>query len=95
MRNSIHHFNSSPEVIHLAVMRDIRYPQSLREEEDNLYERGPASTIQSISTRSPFDRGCFAAVAPLIGPNPVNLLMAKSGREVNDEIMAFNWLAKK
>lgn len=95
MRNSFRHFNSSPEVIHLAVMMDIRYAQSLREEEDNLYEQGPASTIQSISTRSPFDRGCFAAVAPLIGPNPVNLLMAKSGREVNDEIMAFNWLAKK
>ncbi len=45
MCNPFRYFNSSPQVIRLAVMMYIRYPLSLREVEDNLYERGPASTI--------------------------------------------------
>ena len=34
------YFNSSPEVIRLAVMTYIRYPLSLRQVEDLLFERG-------------------------------------------------------
>src|SRR3982750_4866216 len=34
------YFNSSPEVIRLVVMRYIRYPLSLRNVEDLLFERG-------------------------------------------------------
>ena len=41
MCNPFRYFNSSPEVIRLAVMMYIRYPLLLREVEDNLYERGP------------------------------------------------------
>ena len=33
-------YNSSPEVIRLAVMMHIRYPLSLRQIEDLLFERG-------------------------------------------------------
>ncbi len=40
MRNSFRYFNSSPEVIRLAVMMYIRYPLLLRQVEDILFERG-------------------------------------------------------
>ena len=40
MRNPFRYFNSSPEVIRLAVMMCIRYPLSLRQVEDILFERG-------------------------------------------------------
>jgi putative transposase len=40
MRNPFRYFNSSPEVIRLAVMMYIRYPLSLRQVEDLLFERG-------------------------------------------------------
>ena len=40
MENPFRCFNSSPEVIRLAVMMYIRYPLSLRQVEDLLFERG-------------------------------------------------------
>ena len=40
MHNPFRYFNSSPEVIRLAVMMYIRYPLSLRQAEDILFERG-------------------------------------------------------
>ena len=40
MRSPFRYFNSSPEVIRLAVMLYIRYPLSLRQVEDILFERG-------------------------------------------------------
>ncbi len=40
MRNPLRYFNSSPEVIRLTVMMYIRYPLSLRQVEDLLFERG-------------------------------------------------------
>jgi putative transposase len=40
MKNPFRFFNSSPEVIRLAVMMYIRYPLSLRQVEDLLFERG-------------------------------------------------------
>ncbi len=40
MRNPFRYFNSSPEVILLTVMMYIRYPLSLRQVEDLLFERG-------------------------------------------------------
>ena len=39
MKNPFRYFNSSPEVIPLAVMMYIRYPLSLRQVEDLLFER--------------------------------------------------------
>ena len=38
--NPFRYFNSSPEVIGMAVMLYIRYPLSLRNVEDLLFERG-------------------------------------------------------
>ena len=40
MRNPFRYFNNSPEVIRLAVLLYIRYPLSLRQVEDLLFERG-------------------------------------------------------
>ena len=40
MNNPLRYFNRSPEVIRLAVMMYIRYPLSLRQVEDLLFERG-------------------------------------------------------
>jgi len=40
MKNSFRYFNSSPEIIRLTVMMYIRYPLSLRQVEDMLFERG-------------------------------------------------------
>ncbi|MCZ6814633.1 MAG: DDE-type integrase/transposase/recombinase, partial [Alphaproteobacteria bacterium] len=40
MCNPYRYFNSSPEVIRLAVMMYIRYPLSLRQGEDILFEGG-------------------------------------------------------
>ena len=40
MKNPIKYFKTSPEVIRLAVMMYIRYPLSLRQVEDILFERG-------------------------------------------------------
>ena len=46
MRNPFRYFNSSPELIRSAVMLYVRYPLSLRQIEDLLFERG-------IDIRSP------------------------------------------
>ena len=40
MQNPFRYFNSSPEVIRLTVMMYIRFPLSLRQVEDLLFERG-------------------------------------------------------
>ena len=40
MRNPFRYFNSSPEVIRLAVIMYVRYPLSLRQVEDLLFKRG-------------------------------------------------------
>jgi putative transposase len=37
--NPFRHYNSSPEIIRLAVMMYVRYPLSLRNVEDMLFER--------------------------------------------------------
>ena len=40
MQNPFRYFNSSPEIIGLAVMMYVRFPLSLRQVEDLLSERG-------------------------------------------------------
>jgi len=40
MKNPFRYFNSSPEIIRLAVLMYIRFPLSLRQVEDLLHERG-------------------------------------------------------
>ena len=40
MKNPFRYFNSSPEIARLAVMMYVRYPLSLRQVEDLLFERG-------------------------------------------------------
>jgi putative transposase len=40
LKNPFRYFNSSPEIIRLTVMMYVRYPLSLRQVEDLLFERG-------------------------------------------------------
>ena len=40
MQDPFRYFNNSPEVIRSAVMLYVRYPLSLRQVEDLLFERG-------------------------------------------------------
>ena len=40
MKNPFRYFNSSPEIIRLTVMMYVRYPLSLRQVEDLLFDRG-------------------------------------------------------
>jgi putative transposase len=39
-RSPFRYFKTSPEIIRLAMMRDVRFPLSLRNVEDLLHERG-------------------------------------------------------
>jgi putative transposase len=48
MRNPFRYFNSSPEVIRLTVMMYVRYPLSLRQVEDLLFERGIAICHETV-----------------------------------------------
>ena len=48
MNNPFRYFNSSPEVIRLAVMMYIRYPLSLRQVEDILFERGIGISHETV-----------------------------------------------
>ena len=72
MNNPFGYFNSSPEVSRLAVMMYIRYPLSLRQVEDIMFERGidichetvrywwhrfgPIRRIESVSLTVPFQQ---------------------------------------
>ena len=48
MKNPFRYFNISPEVIRLAVLMYIRYPLSLRQVEDLLFERGVDVSHETI-----------------------------------------------
>ena len=48
MRNPFRYFNSSPEVIRLAVMMYVRYPLSLRQVEDLLCVPKTLSALRSL-----------------------------------------------
>ena len=48
MENSLRYFNSSPEVIRLAVMLYVRFPLSLRQVEDLLHERGIDVSYETV-----------------------------------------------
>ena len=62
MRNPFRYFNSSPEVIRLAVMLYIRYPLSLRQVEDLLFERGIGICCETVRAWSNRFGPKFAAV---------------------------------
>jgi putative transposase len=47
-RNPFRYFNSSPEVIRLAVMMYVKYPLSLRNVEDLLAERGIDVSYETV-----------------------------------------------
>lgn len=48
MQNAFRYFNSSPEVIRLTVMMYIRYPLSLRQVEDILFEWVTPPLLRSV-----------------------------------------------
>ena len=45
---SVRHFKTSPEIIQLAVMLYVRFPLSMRNVEDLLYERGVNVSYESV-----------------------------------------------
>ena len=51
MKNPFRYFYSSPEVIRLTVMPYIRYPLSLRQIEDTLFERGIGICHETVRHR--------------------------------------------
>jgi putative transposase len=51
MKTPFRYFNSSPEVIRLTVMMYIRYPLSLRQVEDLLFERGIDISHETVRFR--------------------------------------------
>jgi hypothetical protein len=64
MRIFFHYFNSSPEVIRLTVMLSIRYPSSLRQVEDILFELAvtPGRAIRPYQSRPiPLNSSCKSA----------------------------------
>ena len=46
--NPFRYFNASPEVIRLVVMMYVRYPLSLRNVEDLLFERGIDLSYETV-----------------------------------------------
>ena len=48
MKNPFRYFKTSPEIIRLAVMMDVRFPLSLRNVEDLLHERGIEVSHETI-----------------------------------------------
>jgi len=48
MRKPFRYFKTSPEVIRLAVMMYVRYPLSLRQVEDLLFERGIDISYETV-----------------------------------------------
>ena len=67
MQNPFRYFNSSPEVIRLAVVMYIRYPLSLRQVEDMLFERGIDICHETV--RFWWNRFGPGRVMPETGPN--------------------------
>jgi putative transposase len=49
--NPFRYFNSSPEVIRLVVMMYVKYPLSLRNVEDLLFERGIDTCRETVRMR--------------------------------------------
>jgi putative transposase len=80
MRNPFRYFNSSPEVIRLTVMMYVRYPLSLRQVEDLLFERGIDICHETVRLWWNRFGPLFAAAKSSKGtalprwPNGVNLL---------------------
>ncbi len=64
MRNPFRYFNSSPEVIRLAVMMYIRYPLSLRQVENLFFEWGIDICHETV--RYWWNR--FGPIAGIAGP---------------------------
>ncbi len=54
MQNPFGYFNGLPEVIRLAVMMYVRYPLSLRQVEDLLFERGIDICHETMRFSLPF-----------------------------------------
>lgn len=51
MRNPFHYFNTSPEVIRLAVFTYVRFPLSLRNVNDLLHERSEDASHKAVWMR--------------------------------------------
>ncbi len=66
--NPFRYFDSSPEVIRLVVMMYVRYPLSLRNVEDLLFERGIDICHETVRLRP--QKGPWPAHVVELGPCP-------------------------
>lgn len=57
MENPFRQFETSPDVIGLAVMMSVRFPLSLRNGEDLLHERGLDGSHETVAFRSNNTKG--------------------------------------
>ena len=71
MRNPFRYFNSSPEVIRLTVMMYIRYPLSLRQVEDLLFERGIDICHEGVVTLTATAQVFSRRMPPFMRPLPL------------------------
>ena len=76
MRDPFRYFNSSPEVIRLAVMMYVRYPLSLRQVEDLPFERGIDICHETV--RYGIDGAGSAQVSPASSGNDAYINRAES-----------------
>ncbi len=68
--NPFRYFNSSPEVIRLVVMLYVRFPLSLRNVEDLLFERGidiRHETVRLNESLSDIETASDEATRPITG----------------------------
>ena len=61
MKNPFRYFNSSSDVIRLTMMMYVRYPLSLRQVEDLLFERGIDIRYEAVRFRWNRSGPIFAA----------------------------------
>jgi putative transposase len=78
MQNPLRYFNSSPEVIVLVVMMYIRYPLSLRQVKDLLFERGIYICHETVRFR-------WNRFAPQL--EPVTLVPFKERCQIRSELI--------
>ncbi len=77
MTNPFRYFKTSPEIIRLAVMLYVRFPLSLRNVEDQLYERG--FDISHLTVRFWWNRFGPMFATEIRGNEPGNFEPGRNG----------------
>ena len=87
------YFNSSPEVIRLVVMMYVRFPLSLRNVEDLLFERGIDLAMRRCATGGTGSAGTVKANAPAL--NRTGNRLPRCFDNARPDFTRSNYLARK